>query len=577
MNCDTVHNTPDINPENFYDAVIIGGGPAGLTAAIYLARACYRVIVVEKETIGGQITITSEVVNYPGILSTDGRALTETMRRQAEGFGAEFLSADVTAIRESGSDIKTVSTSRGELHCFGIIAATGARPRTVGFSGEEEFRGRGVSYCATCDGGFFTDKEIFVIGGGFAAAEESLFLTKYGSHVTMLIRGDDLKCPRSIADSVRAHEKITVLTHTSVVRAEGDHALRSLVFKNSSTGDETVYHAPDGDTFGLFVFAGYEPETELLKDLVQLDEQGYVITDRNQHTNVAGIYAAGDVCVKNLRQVVTAVSDGAVAATELEKYASLMHKKTGLCPGAADTDAAEAASQTDTCKPSSDSADNGAHADAKPDSSIFSPEMLDVIYAALPKLRSPLVLKVYQKEGSLSAELSDYMEEISRFSDKLSVSYADSSQTDIEPDELPCVRVLRSDLSWTGLAFHGAPGGHEFNSFVSGLCSASGEVGDIDAALSSRIAAAARPIDIKVMVTLPCTMCPELVTAAQKLASLNADITAEVYNVLHFTGYMSRYKIMSVPCIIAAFPETGEERVAFGSKNINELLDFLEI
>ena len=173
-----------------YDVIVIGGGPAGLTAAIYLARACYRVLVIEKEHFGGQITITDRVVNYPGIASISGAALTENMRQQAEAFGAEFKIAEVTALDMSG-DIKTLHTTQGILSCFGILLAAGARPRSAGFTGEEAFRGRGVAYCATCDGEFFRGKQVFVVGSGYAAAEESVFLTKYASHVTCLVRGDD--------------------------------------------------------------------------------------------------------------------------------------------------------------------------------------------------------------------------------------------------------------------------------------------------------------------------------------------------------------------------------------------------
>ena len=320
-----------INADRLYDVAVIGGGPAGLTAAIYLARARYRVLVIEKERFGGQITITSDVVNYPGVAKASGAELTETMRRQAESFGAEFLLAEAESIAADG-DIKTVNTSRGSISCFGVLLAAGAHPRMVGFEGEEEFKGHGVAYCATCDGEFFTGKDVFVVGGGFAAAEESVFLTKYARHVTILIRGDDFSCARSAADEARNHEKITVLTNTEVESVSGDTALRLLRYRNTKTGEVTEYRPQEGDTFGVFVFAGYEPATSLLSGIAELDERGYVVTDRNQKTSTDGIYAAGDVCVKNLRQVVTAVSDGAIAATELEKYAAAMQQKTGLQP-----------------------------------------------------------------------------------------------------------------------------------------------------------------------------------------------------------------------------------------------------
>ena len=317
--------------KNMYDVVIIGGGPAGLTAALYLARARYRVVVVEKEKFGGQITITHEVVNYPGVKKTSGEELTETMRKQAESFGAEFLLAEVENLLAEG-DIKSVKTNRGELKTFGILLATGAHPRMVGFKGEEEFRGRGVAYCATCDGEFFTGKEVFVVGGGFAAAEEAVFLTKYAKHVNILIRREDFSCAAATAEAARNHEKITVINNTVVEEVFGDSALRGIRYKNRVTGEVTEYKAEAGDNIGVFVFAGYAPATGLVKDIVELDDAGYVVTDRVQKTNVEGIYAAGDVCIKPLRQVVTAVGDGALAATELEKYAAKLHKKTGIIP-----------------------------------------------------------------------------------------------------------------------------------------------------------------------------------------------------------------------------------------------------
>lgn len=203
----------DIDIAKLFDAVIVGGGPAGLTAAIYLARARYRVLVVEKEHFGGQITITDEVVNYPGVFSTSGKELTATMRRQAEAFGAEFMLAEVTGLDLTG-DIKHVHTTKGDIPCLAVLLATGASPRHAGFKGEEEFRGHGVAYCATCDGEFFTGKDVFVVGGGFAAAEESVFLTKYARHVTILVRGDDFTCAEGTAEEAKTNDKISVLYNT---------------------------------------------------------------------------------------------------------------------------------------------------------------------------------------------------------------------------------------------------------------------------------------------------------------------------------------------------------------------------
>ena len=315
--------------EKRYDAIIVGGGPAGLSAAIYMARARFHVLVIEKEKMGGQITITSEVVNYPGVYKTDGEALTREMVRQAEAFGAEFLTAEVKSLSLT-ADTKVVHTDRGDFEAMGIIYAAGAHPRLAGFSGEKEFRGHGVAYCATCDGEFFTGKDIFVVGGGYAAVEEALFLTKYGRKVHVLVRGDDFSISSAAVDELKEHPDVTISYHTEVVRIEGDSAVRRLVLKDRKSGEERLVEAKDGDYFGVFVFVGYAPESRLLKGQIELDPAGYVVTDREQQTNLPGVYAAGDICVKQLRQVVTAVSDGAVAATSLERYLGNLYRRLGL-------------------------------------------------------------------------------------------------------------------------------------------------------------------------------------------------------------------------------------------------------
>ena len=535
-----------MNP--LYDVIIIGGGPAGLTAAIYLARAKYRTLVLEKEKIGGQITITHEVVNYPGVFKTSGQELTETMRAQAESFGAEFMLTEVEGLNLSG-DVKTVKTARGEFQAFGVLLATGAHPRMVGFRGEEEFRGRGVAYCATCDGEFFTGKEVFVVGGGFAAAEEAVFLTKYARHVHILIRREDFSCARSVADAAKNHPKITVHYHTQVESVSGDRVLRSIRCRNSQTGEVTEYRDPGGENIGVFVFAGYAPATALVKGLAELDEQGYVMTDRSMKTSVDGLYAAGDVCQKQLRQVVTAVGDGALAATELEKYAAVMQKKTGLHP-----EIPKAAPVREAPAPKAE----------KESTSLFDEGMLSQLQTVFSRMAQPLVLKLLLDSRPVSGELKEYMQQLAALTDKLTVEITEDGK------DAPCVRVCRKDGSFTGLAFHGVPGGHEFTSFVLGLYNAAGPGQPLDADLRTAISSLPKK-ELKVLVSLSCTMCPELVTAAQRIAAENEAITAEVYDLTHFPELRDKYNVMSVPCLVI---DDGA-KITFGKKNIRQLVDIL--
>ncbi|MCR5413375.1 MAG: FAD-dependent oxidoreductase [Kiritimatiellae bacterium] len=541
---------------HLYDAVVIGGGPAGLTAALYLARACYRVIVVEKEKFGGQITITSEVVNYPGVKRASGDELTRDMQRQAESFGAEFLLAEVTGLDLSG-DVKKVVTSRGTLECFGVILATGAHPRMIGFPGEADFRGHGVAYCATCDGEFFTGKDVFVVGGGFAAAEESVFLTKYARSVTVLVREGDFTCAAATADGAKNHPKVKVLYNTEVVKVEGDSLLRKIVYRNAKTGETTSFSPQDGGNFGVFVFAGYEPETALVKGICELDPHGYVVTDRSQKTSVDGVYAAGDVCIKPLRQVVTAVGDGALAATEVEKWAAAMQKKTGMKPNAKVHTAA-------VHRP----VDSSPGPVGKASSGPIDADMLAQLQTVFQRMQNPLLLSLALDSRPVSSELKSYMETLAGATDKLSVRVEDASG--VSAEELPRARVCRPDGSWTGLAFHGVPGGHEFTSFVLGLYNAAGPGQPIDPALKARVEAISSPVDMKIMVSLSCTMCPDLVVAAQRMASLNANVTVDVYDLNHFPAMKDRYQVMSVPCFVI---NGGAPH--FGKKDISALLELI--
>lgn len=549
-----------IDVSKLYDAVIVGGGPAGLTAALYLARARYRVLVVEKDHFGGQITITSEVVNYPGVLSASGTEITETMRRQAEAFGAEFLLAEVTGFDLAG-DIKHVTTTKGDVPCFAVLLATGASPRSVGFAGEEEFRGHGVAYCATCDGEFFTGRDVFVVGGGFAAAEESVFLTKYARHVTILVRGEDFTCAPTAAEEAKSNDKIDVLYNTEVVEAGGDSALRYLRYRNRLTGEETEYRAPAGETFGVFVFVGYAPATELVRGLADVDERGYIVTDAQQMTSVDGLFAAGDVCVKTLRQVATAVGQAAQTATDMERYLKRAQERTGLVP-------AQPVTRPQTAPASAASA-GGAAAPAAAAGALFDEATRAQLDAVFARMAVSLTLRLHLDDRSVADELAAYMDELAALTDKIAVERADTAGNDAA--DLPYVEVCRADGVSTGLAFHGVPGGHEFTSFVLGLYNAAGPGQPIADADRAAIESVAEPVAFKVLVGLSCTMCPEVVLACQRIAADNAQVTADVYDINHFADLRDRYDVMSVPCLVVERAD-GSEQVTFGKKNLEQVL-----
>ena len=537
--------------QDLYDVIIVGGGPAGLTAALYLARAKYRVLVLEKEQFGGQIAITHEVVNYPGLAKTSGKALTDTMAQQAEAFGAAFMLAEATGFDLAG-DIKTVHTAKGSYRCFGILLATGAHPRSVGFKGEEEHKGRGVAYCATCDGEFFTGKEVFVVGGGYVAAEESVFLTKFARHVTILVRKDDFSCAAFVAEQAKNHDKITVMFNTVMEEVSGENGLTYARYKNTATGKVTEYQS--SESFGVFVFAGYAPATEAVKGVVELNEQGYIVTDGSQKTNMEGVCAAGDVCIKPLRQVVTATGDGALAATELEKYVAAVHRKTGL---RAEAPAPKANKPAFTVE----AHENGEYGQ------LFTEEMRRQLDAVFARMERTLLLKLYLDSRPVSAELEQFITALTAISDKLELEVSDRQA---QEGFTPCVEVCLADGTPSGLAFHGVPSGHEFTSFVLGLYNAAGPGQAIDPDIQQAIAAISKPTEIKLLVTLSCTMCPDLVVAAQRIAALNPNVTAHVYDIRHFEDLKNRFKVMSVPCMVV-----NDRDVFFGKKTVRQVLELI--
>ncbi|MGE8587697.1 FAD-dependent oxidoreductase [Bifidobacterium catenulatum] len=582
---------------DLYDVIVVGGGPAGLTAGLYLARARYRVLILEKDDFGGQITITNEVVNYPGVGRTTGRELTQTMRQQAQDFGAEFLSAEAIGLDVHG-DVKTVHTSRGDLKTFGILIATGASPRKLGFEGESEYAGRGVAYCATCDGEFFTGKEVLVVGGGFAAAEESVFLTTYASKVTVLVREQDFTCDATVAAAAKNNPKIDVRYQVELQGVTaGQGGLREATILNRATGQTETWKPADGGTFGVFVFAGYVPATNLVRGVVELDDYGYVVTHGYLETSVPGVYAAGDLRAKNLRQVVTATADGAIAAVELERYAKRMSEKTGLIPqrptscvyeqSTAKTDVASLADTTPAPAPvkrSTDAAD-AANAVRKP-GELFSDTTKQQLNVVFNRMSRPVTLALELDDTPLSTELRGFIDAMVALSDgKLKSVVVDGEYEkddtgravfDVEhvlPAARPCVRMV-VDGKPTGLAFHGVPSGHEFNSFVLGLYNAAGPGQPLDDDLIERAKSIASPLNIMILVSLTCTMCPETVLASQRIASLNPAVRAEAYDVAHFPELRDHYGAMSVPCIVITRAD-GTQRVEFGKKSIPQMLELV--
>ncbi|WP_124066562.1 FAD-dependent oxidoreductase [Clostridium sp. E02] len=540
----------------FYDVVIIGAGPAGLSAAIYAARARFKVLVLEKEKLGGQITITSEIVNYPGIDRIDGDELTERMRKQAENFGAEFKMARVSDL-DLSQEFRIVKTDKGDFKTIGIVLALGANPRTLGFQGEQEYKGRGVAYCATCDGEFFTGMDVFVIGGGFAAAEEAVFLTKYAKKVTIIVREDDFTCAATVADKAKEHEKIEIQYHTEIIEAAGDSLLRKARFKNRHTGEIWNYESLAGETFGIFVFAGYVPDTGIIKGKLSLDPQGYLLTDKDQMTDVPGVYGAGDVCVKNLRQVVTAVSDGAVAATSLEKYVAEVYERLALKPREWEKVKKEPLVEASNPEREIDS--------------FITPEIKEQLKELFGKFRSKITIKALLDQSQLADEMEGFLKELSRLSDRVEgVVSRESDQT--KPNEnLPALCVLREDGTECGIRFYGIPGGHEFNSFIIGLYNAAGPGQTLSPEELKRIKKLKKPLDIKIAVSLSCTMCPTTVMSAGRIATEHEKVNAWTYDLAYYPELKERYQIMSVPCMII-----NEKTIEFGKKSVEELLTILE-
>ncbi|MBK5253823.1 MAG: thioredoxin-disulfide reductase [Peptostreptococcaceae bacterium] len=306
--------------EKIYDVIIVGAGPAGLTAAIYSGRARLSTLIIEKANDGGQIVQTSEIVNYPGgIKNESGVTLTERMAYQAKAFGAEKTYDTVKSVQLSG-DIKVLNGERDIYKAKTVIIAAGAFPVGIGCSNEKEFNGKGISYCATCDGAFFEDFEIYVVGGGDSAVEEAIYLTRFARKVTIIHRRDELRAVKSIQEKAFANDKIEYMWNSRVIEVRGEGMLQSMIVEDTKTKEtKEIFADEDDGLFGLFVFIGFKPQSEIFEGKMEI-EKGYIVTDENMKTSLPGVFAAGDIRKKSLRQVVTATGDGAIAADQAVKY-----------------------------------------------------------------------------------------------------------------------------------------------------------------------------------------------------------------------------------------------------------------
>lgn len=307
---------------NHYDAIIIGAGPAGLTAGIYLSRARVKTLILNEGTVGGQMVLTHEIANYPGVESISGYQLAMIMKKQAQSFGCDIKSNIVVKDINPHGREKSVMLSDGTKYTSdALIVATGGRSRTIGVPGEEQLKGRGISYCATCDGDFFTDKEIVVVGGGNSALEEAVSLTKYASKVTIVHQFDHFQALQHYVDEAKKNPKIHFIMESTIAAFHGDEKLESVDIRNLKT--EEIYNFK---TDGTFVFIGYVPNTESLKGKVDLNQWGEIVVKPDMSTSVEGVFGAGDSITKRFRQVTTAVGDGTVAALSASAYINDLKK-----------------------------------------------------------------------------------------------------------------------------------------------------------------------------------------------------------------------------------------------------------
>lgn len=545
--------------EHLYDLVIVGAGPAGLSAGLYAGRATLDTLILEGDTVGGQVTTTSVVYNYPAVEKVDGTKLMNQMQKQVTDFGVKIAHDQVEKYQVDGEVKVLVGKSGKEYHARSVIIATGAKPRKVGFPGEDEFRGRGVAYCSTCDGDLFTGLQIFVVGGGYAAAEEADYLSRFGKHVTVLVRSDHFKCPPLMAARALNNPKVSVEYNTEIKQVSGDDYVTEAVLVNNKTGKQTVYHVDEGDnTFGIFIYVGTQPATKELQGVLDLDNRGYIKTGENGATNVKGVYAAGDVIVKNLRQIITAASDGAVAATAAEQYITAQKQAQGI-PIHADVakKAAKTVGQTSQLDQEEQVTPH--------EGNWLSADIDSQLKPIFDRLTKKVTFEVDLNGSDLGQQLLGFITEFADLDDHFTVT-----TKEVKNAKLPLLRLIDEDGNDTGLHYAGIPTGHELNSLVLGVYNVAGPGQTIAPEMVERIKKLPAA-NIRIGVSLTCHFCPDVVAACQRMASLNPGITATMIDLQHDPDLRKEKKIMSVPATMV-----DDSPVIFGSQSLEQLVAAVE-
>ncbi|MBB1124519.1 FAD-dependent oxidoreductase [Limosilactobacillus albertensis] len=547
--------------QHLYDLIIVGAGPAGLSAGLYAGRATLDTLIIEGDTVGGQVTTTSVVYNYPAVEKIDGTQLMNQMQKQVTDFGVEIKHDEITDFDIDG-EVKTLVGKNGQKYTArSVIIATGANPKKIGFPGENEFRGRGIAYCSTCDGELFTGLQVFVVGGGYAAAEEADYLSRFAKHVTVLVRGDHFSCPVLTAKRALDNPKVSVEYNTEVKEVNGDDYLTTATLVNNKTGKENVYHVDDGDqTFGMFIYIGTQPATKPLANTLDLDDRGYIKTDENGKTNVNGVYAAGDVIEKNLRQIVTAASDGAIAATAAERYIMIQKEKQGV-PIHAEINKKPA-------KPVGQTSELDQQENTTPHEGNWLPAEIDQqLQPIFARLTKDVQLLVLTNGTDLSDQLVSFVDEFASLDNHL---HAERKPAPTNVKYLPQLRLIDAEGNDTGLHYAGIPTGHELNSLVLGVYNVAGPGQTIAPEMVERIKKLPAT-NIRIGVSLTCHFCPDVVATCQRMASLNPAITATMIDLQHFPELRKEKKIMSVPATMI-----GDDPVIFGSQSLEELVSAVE-